>query len=215
MSRVRRVIAGATLLPALVVGSLCASRIASADPVPGGTPRPAVSCSKNVAVADFSYTPDQVKAVQGAVICWSFSGPSNHSVTDSTGMGLFDSGQLGPGGSFSHAFDSAGTYPYHCTVHAAMKGSVEIPVNITPRTGGLHRTFTVAWSTVQPAPNVVFDVQLRSPGRHWRSWEKGVTAVSGDFLPRFLGRYSFRARMRDATTGKHTGYSPVETIRVK
>ncbi|MBI5709087.1 MAG: hypothetical protein HZC42_02120 [Candidatus Eisenbacteria bacterium] len=33
------------------------------------------------------------------------------------------SGNIPPGGVFQHTFAAAGTFPYHCTIHAAMTGN--------------------------------------------------------------------------------------------
>jgi plastocyanin len=47
-----------------------------------------------------------------------------HTVTSDDG--LFDSGPLEPGKSFSYAFSRRGTFRYHCEIHPAMKGSVVV-----------------------------------------------------------------------------------------
>ncbi len=40
--------------------------------------------------------------------------------------GLFDSGVLEPGASYSVWFDGAGTVPYHCAIHPDMQGSIVV-----------------------------------------------------------------------------------------
>ncbi len=50
-----------------------------------------------------------------------------HTVTStlaSTAPGYFDSGNLSPGGSWTHTFDTPGTYTYYCIYHGWMKGEV-------------------------------------------------------------------------------------------
>jgi plastocyanin len=47
-----------------------------------------------------------------------------HTVTSNTGV--FNSGTLGPGQSFSFTFQNAGTFQYHCSFHAGMVGSVVV-----------------------------------------------------------------------------------------
>jgi hypothetical protein len=49
-----------------------------------------------------------------------------------TGTG-FDSGTLHQGQSYTHAFQSAGTFSYVCSIHPSMKGTVT--VSPTPGTG--------------------------------------------------------------------------------
>ena len=72
----------------------------------------------------------------GTTVTWTNNDGAPHSVaaTDgpSTGAkttGLFDSGNLGSGQTFSFTFDKAGTYYYDCTLHAAqasMHGTVVV-----------------------------------------------------------------------------------------
>ncbi len=38
----------------------------------------------------------------------------------------FDSGSIGPGGSFRHTFDESGTYPFFCAFHSEMRGSITV-----------------------------------------------------------------------------------------
>jgi plastocyanin len=45
-----------------------------------------------------------------------------HTVTSDTGV--WDSGTLATGQSYSHTFDQPGTYPYHCAIHPFMKATI-------------------------------------------------------------------------------------------
>ena len=38
----------------------------------------------------------------------------------------FISGSMVPGATFRHTFTAAGTYPYHCSIHPTMKGTVTV-----------------------------------------------------------------------------------------
>jgi plastocyanin len=40
--------------------------------------------------------------------------------------GGFGSSTLATGASFSHAFSTAGTYAYHCAIHASMTGTIVV-----------------------------------------------------------------------------------------
>jgi plastocyanin len=65
---------------------------------------------------------------EGQQVTWTNEDSTTHTVT---GDG-FDSGDIAPGESFSHTFDSAGTYQYSCQYHPTMQGTVEV----TEATGG-------------------------------------------------------------------------------
>ena len=53
---------------------------------------------------------------------WTNNGPSVHTVTADDGS--FDSGNISVGKTFSHTFQTAGTFAYHCTIHPFMKATV-------------------------------------------------------------------------------------------
>ena len=78
------------------------------------------------------YSPNPVSIAVGDTIhwVWSSTGLIRHSVTSGvapTPDGLFDSGEFPTPHSFDFTFNTAGTFPYFCTVHGIMMtGSVEV-----------------------------------------------------------------------------------------
>jgi plastocyanin len=38
----------------------------------------------------------------------------------------FSSGNISSGGTFSHTFTTAGSYPYTCTIHPSMVGTITV-----------------------------------------------------------------------------------------
>jgi hypothetical protein len=165
---------------------------------------------------DFSFSPKAVTVSQGTGARWTFTGPSDHTVTDATGLGLFDSGPKGPGATFLAAFLWAGNYPYLCTLHVGMTGTVKVPLLVAPPTGGLGTQFTVTWASASPPSGLFYDVQIKRPGSskftNWKTKQVGLSAV---FVPDSgTGVYSFKARVRNPVTKAATKYSLVVTISV-
>ena len=105
-----RFLAAATLaiaLCALVVGKPAVSGSArSAAPL---APRECAPDTTRVDAGDFFFLPQDLTIAQGTTVCWTNSGNSVHTVTRD---GLFDSGDLFPGDTFSYTFDTPGTFPY-------------------------------------------------------------------------------------------------------
>ena len=77
------------------------------------------------------FMPASVTIHRGDTVQWIWNS-NNHSTTSgSPGMpnGLWDSGILNQGATFSHTFNIAGTFPYYCTVHGqccGMTGTVTV-----------------------------------------------------------------------------------------
>jgi len=68
------------------------------------------------------YAPTIYNVTVGATVTWVNHDGSTHSVTEDNG--LFDSGPIPPGGSFSYTFTQAGTYQYACSYHPWMTGTI-------------------------------------------------------------------------------------------
>ena len=88
------------------------------------------------------YSPNPVSIAVGDTIhwVWSSTGLIRHSVTSGvapTPDGLFDSGEFPTPHSFDFTFNTAGTFPYFCTVHGIMMtGSVEVATATPTPTAG-------------------------------------------------------------------------------
>ncbi len=80
------------------------------------------SSANTVSVAMMQFVPTTITVTAGTTIIWTNNDNVAHTVTSLTG--IFDSGTLNPGGSFSFKFSTKGTYPYKCTIHANMTGTV-------------------------------------------------------------------------------------------
>lgn len=85
-----------------------------------------------VSIRDFSFEPDQLGIEPGTTVTWTNEGYEPHTVTADDG--LFDSGVLYPGDSYSVWFDGAGTVAYRCTIHPSMVGGISVGGGAPPVT---------------------------------------------------------------------------------
>jgi plastocyanin len=117
----------------LIVAIACGSNYSSSSPSPS-TPSPAPTPggpSASVAIAvggatlgNRAFTPDDLSVAVGTTVIWTNSDSIAHtSTSDAPG---WNSGAVAPGGQFSVAFQTAGTFPYHCSIHPGMVGSVVV-----------------------------------------------------------------------------------------
>ena len=169
-----------------------------------------------VNVADFTFSPAVVKPKQGGAVLWAFTGPSDHTATDNSGMGLFDSGTKSAGSSYVFQFQAAGSYPVVCTIHPQMTATVKVPTTVVPSSGPLATVFTVTWSAAFAPVGYVFDVQISRPnGSGFVDWKTNQTVKFATFTADAgVGAYQFQARLRNTNNGFASGYSLPVTITV-
>jgi glucose/arabinose dehydrogenase/plastocyanin len=95
----------------------------------------------HVDIIDFGFSPQDVAVRVGDTVTWTNTGSFNHTTTSGTTSGgphpdgLWDSGYLSSGASYSHTFTQAGTFPYYCAPHYThMTGTVTVqpPANVAP-----------------------------------------------------------------------------------
>ena len=85
----------------------------------GGTGGPVVN---EVFIQGMAFNPATITVTAGTAITWTNKDGYAHTVTSDTN--LFNSGNIGSNGTFTHTFATAGTYPYHCSIHASMTAKV-------------------------------------------------------------------------------------------
>jgi hypothetical protein len=86
-----------------------------------------------------SFVPQAATINPGTTVTWTNNDSVTHTVTSDSG--IFNSGSLAPGQSFSFTFPSAGTFTYHCTIHPYMTGSIVVTsasTNVSPSTGSVN-----------------------------------------------------------------------------
>ncbi len=91
------------------------------------------SCSKSstsqvtpgtneVLIQNYAFDPVTITVSANTTVTWTNNDPVGHTVTSDNGV--FDSGMMNTGKTFSHLFNTPGSYPYHCIIHSYMTGTV-------------------------------------------------------------------------------------------
>jgi len=116
----------ATTKPAGSVAGPASAPAAASQAAAGGAP----TCSPGldttatqVGIAGFKFTPDAAATTAGKSVSWTNADTAAHTVTFDNGP---DCGNVAQAASVSATFPSAGSYPYHCTIHPTMKGTVTV-----------------------------------------------------------------------------------------
>jgi plastocyanin len=93
-------------------------------PSPPSTPsQPAKTYE--VTIQGFAFSPFDLKINKGDTVIWTNKDSAPHTVTSDSGNELA-SDSLSNGQTYSHTFNQAGTFNYHCGVHLSMKARVEV-----------------------------------------------------------------------------------------
>jgi plastocyanin len=116
------------------------------------------AATSTVSIGDNFFSPPTVTINVNDTVQWNWTGVSVHSSTANGTPALWDSGIVGNGSSFSHTFATAGSFPYHCNVHALQTGTVTVQAaNQPPRVGittpADNVTFSAPWTGTLQATN--------------------------------------------------------------
>jgi plastocyanin len=111
---------------AMVATITSAAVLAGAAPILGQThPGGGTATEHAVAINDAGYAPGEVVVAPGHHVVWTNGGVNPHTVT--ADGGAFDSGILQARGKFDlTAPATTGTFPYHCTLHTFMRGTLVV-----------------------------------------------------------------------------------------
>jgi len=101
------------------------------------TPVPTQTNTGNILIQNLQFTPNQLTVSQGTTVTWTNQEQTIVHTTTSDSQNaaeVWDSGNISPGQSFSHIFNTPGTYTYHCKIHPAMTGTIIVLTNtqVTP-----------------------------------------------------------------------------------
>ena len=119
---------------ALIIAVACGSDYSTSPTTPSPTPAPAPTpggATSGVAIqagaealGNRAYSPPDLNVAVGTSVTWTNNDSEGHT-TDSDAPG-WNSGIISPRGTFSVTFQTAGTFPYHCSIHPGMVGRVTV-----------------------------------------------------------------------------------------
>jgi len=132
MSNHMKSIHWAIVLVVLVIGiALAGCTGYQQSPGPATTPQTQVPGSNTVTIQNFAFNPPTLSISPGTTVIWVNKDTVDHEViNDASGSSaegaIFRSPVIPKDGSYSFTFTSLGTYPYHCSIHPSMKGTITV-----------------------------------------------------------------------------------------
>jgi plastocyanin len=83
-----------------------------------------LAAEESVSIQGFAFDPADLTVHVGDTVTWTNQDGATHTAT--ADGGAFDTGNIGGGSSKQVTFSTAGTFPYHCSIHASMHGTITV-----------------------------------------------------------------------------------------
>lgn len=165
-----------------------------------------------VSIVTRAYQPAELSVQAGQTVTWTNHGLTPHTVTASGGE--FDSGRLNAGESFKVTFATPGTFPYACTIHPSMHGTVSVLAAGSLPPGGLPGSLKLTLAQAHsahgpltlvrvqaPRPGAFVLLQLRSAGGRWSTVRHAQLSSQGRATLSISAR--LRGKLRVVVQGAH------------
>ena len=91
---------------------------------PLSIPRVGEAAQFNISMGQNHFSSPTISINVGDVVVWRNTDSIAHTVTANDGS--YDSGTMQPGGVFTYAFNTPGTYSYRCLIHSGMIGTITV-----------------------------------------------------------------------------------------
>jgi len=113
-----------SILAGLIALSIGCGSSSPSTPDNGGSGTSVSIVNGSSTLTTNAYSPNPVTISVGGTVTWVNNDVTAHTATANDGS--FDSGSIASGGRFSRTFNSAGSFPYRCTLHPGMVGTVTV-----------------------------------------------------------------------------------------
>ena len=120
MRPISRVLA---VVPFVLIAGVMAPALARAA-TPVSTPVSMIAASSCGTGSGFCFSPASATITVGAPVTWTNTAGVVHTAT--ADGGAFDTGIVNPGQTATNTFSTPGTYPYHCSIHPDMLGTIVV-----------------------------------------------------------------------------------------
>lgn len=85
----------------------------------------AATSATAVSIKNFAFNPATVTVKKGTTVTWTNEDSASHTVTSDSGS-VLQRESLSSGKSFSFTFNIVGNFPYHCSIHPNMQGTITV-----------------------------------------------------------------------------------------
>lgn len=184
--------------------------------VAGSTP--ALAADKVVKMRDVEFAPKLVVVAMGNSVRWLNEGDLIHTTTSKQAYPSPWDKSLNSDRSWSKLFAFAGAFGYYCRPHSdgmtGMVGKVQVPVKVSPSSGGNSVTFVVRIADAVPPDRWAMQVQRKINGGDWKLFKDRIARKAFNYRSSKDGTHRFRARLVRADLSVVHGWSPIAAARI-
>lgn len=120
--------------PVVITAPTSTPGISSPTPSPASTASPVVTTvvsplpvqTSAISIRNFVFDPAKVMVNVGTTVVWTNNDNVPHTVTSDPNGAIFASPAIQPGETFSATFKVVGNFPYHCSIHPNMQGTIVV-----------------------------------------------------------------------------------------
>lgn len=112
----------AGLIVVAILVAACSAPAASSKPAEGKPAEQATNGNVDIQMKGFAFSPKELTVKVGNKVTWTNMDSAGHDVKAVDGS--WGSDTLNKNQTFSKVFDKEGTFPYVCTFHAGMTGTI-------------------------------------------------------------------------------------------
>ena len=122
MKTIKRIIAICLIATGIIFLNAC-KKNDTANTSGGGD----ITNVNRVTIQSMQFQPASITILAGSKITWTNMDTDAHTVTSDDGTS-FNSGNISPQGSYTFTATQTGIYPYHCTIHPDMHGTLMVVI---------------------------------------------------------------------------------------
>jgi plastocyanin len=93
---------------------------------PGTSEAGDVAATRSVSISNFAYGPASITVKVRSTVTWTNGDQAPHTVTSQNSGGPLQSATMNKGQTYKYTFTKTGSYPYLCTLHPFMTGTVVV-----------------------------------------------------------------------------------------
>lgn len=109
---------------AFLIAFACKKSDTTANPYSSSSSSSGSPGANEVWMQSNMFNPMSLTVPVNTTVKWTNKDGVTHTVTSNSGE--FNSGNIGSGGTYSFTFTKAGSFPYRCTIHSNMTGTVTV-----------------------------------------------------------------------------------------